>query len=53
MGVSCLVRFLLLSIAIQISNKVDMSVKALNKLKKGDDITLRVTDALAITVMKP
>jgi hypothetical protein len=33
--------------------KVDKSVKALDKLKKGDDITLRVTDALAITVMKP
>jgi hypothetical protein len=39
--------------AIQISNNVDKSVKALNKLKKGDDITLRVTDALAITVVKP
>jgi translation elongation factor P/translation initiation factor 5A len=33
--------------------KVDKSVKSLDKLKKGDDITLRVTDALAITVVKP
>jgi hypothetical protein len=33
--------------------KVDKSVKGLDKLKKGDDIVLRVTDALAITVMKP
>ncbi|HET6488582.1 MAG TPA: hypothetical protein VFG28_02380 [Syntrophales bacterium] len=33
--------------------KVDKSVKALDKLKKGDDITLRVTKALAIDVMKP
>ena len=33
--------------------KVDKSVKALDKLKKGDDITLRVTQALAIDVMKP
>jgi DNA-binding beta-propeller fold protein YncE len=33
--------------------KVDKSVKPLDKLKKGDDITLRVTDALAITVVKP
>ena len=32
--------------------KVDKSVKALDKLKKDDDITLRVTDALAITAVK-
>jgi hypothetical protein len=32
--------------------EVDKSVKVLDKLKKGDDITLRVTDALAITVVK-
>ena len=32
--------------------KVDKSVKAREKLKKGNDITLRVTDALAITAMK-
>jgi len=28
-------------------------VKRLGEIKKGDDITLRVTQALAITVMKP
>jgi hypothetical protein len=33
--------------------KVDKSVKRLNEIKKGDDITLRVTQALAIDVMKP
>jgi len=33
--------------------KVDKSVKGLNKLKKGDDIVLRVTEALAITVVRP
>lgn len=33
--------------------KVDKSVKNLDKLKKGDDITLRVTQALAIDVVKP
>ncbi len=33
--------------------KVDKSVKTLDKLKKGDVITLRVTDTLVITVMKP
>jgi hypothetical protein len=33
--------------------KVDKSVKRLNEIKKGDDITLRVTQALAIEVVKP
>jgi len=33
--------------------KVDPSVKRLNEVKKGDDITLRVTQALAIDVVKP
>jgi hypothetical protein len=33
--------------------KVDKSVKGINKLKKGDDIVLRVTEALAITVVRP
>lgn len=33
--------------------KVDKSVKRLNKIKKGDDITLWVTQALAIDVVKP
>ena len=33
--------------------KVDPSVKRLNEIKKGDDITLRVTQALAIEVVKP
>jgi hypothetical protein len=33
--------------------KVDKSVKGLDRLKKGDEIVLRVTDALAITVVRP
>ncbi len=33
--------------------KVDPGVKRLNEIKKGDDITLRVTQALAIEVVKP
>jgi hypothetical protein len=33
--------------------KVDPSVKRLNEVKKGDDVTLRVTQALAIEVVKP
>jgi hypothetical protein len=33
--------------------KVDKRVKQLNEIKKGDDITLRVTRALAIDVIKP
>jgi Cu/Ag efflux protein CusF len=33
--------------------KVDPSVKRLNEIKKGDEIVLRVTQALAIEVVKP
>ncbi len=33
--------------------KVDKSVQKLGEIKKGDDITLRVTQALAIDVVKP
>jgi Cu/Ag efflux protein CusF len=33
--------------------KVDKNVKRLDEIKKGDDVTLRVTQALAIDVTKP
>jgi DNA-binding beta-propeller fold protein YncE len=33
--------------------KVDKRVERLNEIKKGDDITLRITQALAIDVVKP
>lgn len=33
--------------------KVDKSVKRFNEIQKGENITLRVTQALAINVVKP